>query len=406
MESLPVSPPHPKRVLWLPELLHIIFAHIREDRAICNTILVNSVWFDCGTNVLWAVAPPSALEGISPARRQLYASKMTDLDFDADGATRQHEPFRHLRFTSLKSVSIDTYRPEGPLYLDQYLQLPLKSISIYGAGLDSGFFSRLNENCPRLQEVLLDAPGPMITPQLFLDFLKTAPSVVRVCFLYGMGHLLTKDALFQLAARPNLKTLRVGACLQTDLLERISAEIELPFRALEGLEAKLATRAVGQLVTMLPQLRELIIELQDSALNPLPSLAHLSDLRSLEVTFHEDAKVAARDVVALRKLTNLEELSLNPDQNEAWTSVPDFGDDSLERLVSSTPGLRVLHLNFLSPTSAALEIVSRHCRYLERLSVTGAFELDYSNVGNRGGVMFPNLKELSIGGFHLPVNTK
>ncbi|OAR02914.1 hypothetical protein LLEC1_04256 [Akanthomyces lecanii] len=394
--------------LTLPEILNNIFDQLENDsRALAAASLVNQAWFSSATDVLWKMATWENLLQVPEDRQQIYAAKMTTLSFAGDNAATCHARFQHLQFSSLKSVSLDAYRPQegGSLYhIRQYLQPPLERFAFYGGDLDEELLDHLRQSCWRLQQILIDSPGPKITEEFFSRFIAEYTSLRDVRFMFGMDHLISDELLLRLANRDALSGLAIGRQLSQGLLDRILADASsTPFKELKSLVMNTTAAAVPALVKVFAHISSLELDVQDGDGSVVKHLCHsLPGLKRLGLSFSAPTKLAVDDLLSLKALSRLEFLAIGPNEMVESATVDcldsGFSDADFDDVFAQLPCLRMLDFTVQSSLSAAAAFLSlsKHCRMLEECILPLVFDLETLKSGT---VMFPKLRELGVGGF-------
>ncbi|KAH8880887.1 hypothetical protein GQ53DRAFT_773769 [Thozetella sp. PMI_491] len=396
--------------LELPEVLLDIFLWLEADPAsLCSAVRTNRRWFDCGTAVLWKRNPPcSALAVIPASRQQLYAAKICSLNFNTDD-TLYHESFKDLNFTSLRKVSLDTYRPEdgGPSCVKQYLQPPLEEFLLYGGELDDEVLRHISGTCWRLRLLLIDSPGLRISAESFLEFLSQCVSIQDMAFLYGMERLVTPALMPYFAGRDNLTSLAVSVPITKLLLDQIIEDVPKAFKSLSRLNCSPEYVAVPLLVATVPTLTELTLELSGNAINVLVHIATLTELRALRVVFGIDQKALSRDeLLALGKLGKLHSLELEAysDYQEESLLADNFIDKDFAKLVSHLPRLRflVFHVQCLGYDLRIIDALAISCPLLETCDMMDPFYMaDLVRLRGQTPIL-PHLTHLFIGALEAP----
>ena len=388
--------------LQLPEILSSIFACLWSNHdELRSAMLVNHTWFEEATSVLWSFPRPVYLIKIPAVRRQLYASKIEELSFDGDEDNRCHFILKDLTFPRLKRVSLDAYRlPDGiPVPTRQYLQQSLESLCVFGGNLIEDLLDFVFQECRRLQSITIDNISGIISPKQFLHFLQSTPSSTSLCFLYGMDHVIVDETLVHLMTRQNLTDLKIDRYFGKDSFERAISEASTPiFHSLRWLRMRTDSNALALLVPILGNVVTLEMAIDDDKGPILRQLSSLDQLGVLSVEYCRNQDVSRADILSLRNLHKLHELSLRP-----WTDevddlrTSDFTDEDLEQLVSQLNKLRNLTFSIQSNiTVKALDSIGKHCRKLQGLEMLGTY--DVQALRNSEETLFPSLVELELGG--------
>lgn len=192
----------------IPEILLAILNHLSEDRpALRAAILINSIWHEQGTNILWRNPPVGALAAIpSHDIRQYYAIKVRELNFDNDHQ-EFHATFKFLGFPGLRRLgNISFWRDHGAKpSLEQYIQPSLEAFVFHGGVLDN-VLSPLQTSCSRLRRIDLD-PAILhvdVTAERLLSFLKSCKNLTSIEFGGGIYGVQTDDVLIHLLGRQHL----------------------------------------------------------------------------------------------------------------------------------------------------------------------------------------------------------
>jgi hypothetical protein len=391
------------QVLELPELLESIFQHLATDKhSLAQAILVNHKWFDCATRVLWSAPRSEVLAAIPDhGRRQLYASNICFLRFDADDS-QHHVLYRGLQFPSLKSVTLDSYHPEdGQFHLRQYFQAPLEEFFFYGGPLDEDSLNYMASRCFRLHTLLIDNLDPtQISPLFFLEFLSRLSSIEKMTFMYGMDHLLTQELLVSVASRENLKSFSWGRRLEEGVYQELVNRVPTPFESAEHLRFTIPSSAVPILVrTAGATLRDLSLTVTGDLADVTVHISTLAQLRRLELLLESDVSLGKKDVILLKKLSNLRVLRIGRSDPGSFPTLLDFTDRDFNELVSSLPHLEVLSWEAqCSLSSKSLACLLKHCRSLVAFTFLSGFNVQELEEQVGPNAVFPKVVELEVGG--------
>ncbi|GAD95381.1 hypothetical protein AOR_1_874074 [Paecilomyces variotii No. 5] len=395
-----------RELLSLPEILQGVFEQLDSDSpSLFAAIQVNKTWFLNGITILWKKADTDALAKVSEERRQIYASCIHKLTFNGPGDEEYYMSFQDLVFTNLREVSIDSYRPKTGHQPNLLPLLPptLEKFSFYGGELGLEVLDHLQTNCRRLQSILIDSPGPDVTPTAFLNFLRRSSTLEYFTFVVGMQHLLPPETISHLFSRKGLKRLEMSVAINTELLDQIMATVEAPLSMIERLIVPTTAPAIPAMITLLEQrrsLRELSLSIDGSSDIP-SSLSRLTSLEKLELVFRQTAELSSEGLLSLKNLTLLRKLSIGPDPISSDSGpvvrALNWTDADFEVVISHMPRLEHLELLVQCRLSvAALASLGHHCRSLEICEVLPEFNFDMWP--DLDEIWFPNLKELSIGG--------
>lgn len=398
-----------------PELLINIFDALESHRpTLAASIQVNRRWFYFGTDVLWRTAPCTALANVPEHRRQLYASKIISLPFYGDDESAYHSLFQNLQFGRLKRVMVDAHRPqdgdgaEGFPVL-QYLQPSLEEFTFYGGQMDNHLLEHIQNTCFRLRCILIDGPGPGVTAASFLAFITRCTSLTYIEVMYSVEHLLTEELLLHLAERSTLSVLRLNTILSNHILHRISTDAVEPFKALRELDISVSASAVPVLVPMLKHITRLHLGVTggNGSVHVLQHISRLADLRTLSLFFAAPTDLSPDDLLSLKVLSKLEELTIGPDERNDAAAVtalnPGFSDSDFDSLCSKLHSLRRIDFNVLCNLSvAAMVSLWRYHPLLEECTMPQIFDMQALGLINSRRAVFPELRLLEVGGFRPP----
>ncbi|WEW58080.1 hypothetical protein PRK78_003547 [Emydomyces testavorans] len=403
--------PDPSSVMRIPEILLNIFKYLDGYPVTLLSVLrVNKTWFDCGASVAWKTATVSTLAAASEENRHVYASKIHHLSFNGGVDSAQHEKFKDLEFTNLRSISIDAYRPkDGKVYLQQYLRPTLEGIFIYGSDLDPEFFTTMQAQCRRLREITLDSPGNKLNSEQFLSFLKGCPSLQAMKFMYGMDGIINDDIVTHLASRDNLQTLALGRVINSEMMERLLETVPAPFENIKSLTLSVTSAAFRLLTPHISSVTTLELIAKDNEHSVLELVSTLKNLRRLTVNYATNTNLMSTELLSLKNLPNLEAISLNGVQQEIDNFNLDcfqFTDTDFDNLLLHLP--RLLSLNFgvqCMLTSVALKTVAKRCPLLDSLQIL--VPIDSSIIRPETPEqkpMLPELQTLDLAGFERPAD--
>ncbi|KAI0845373.1 hypothetical protein F5Y00DRAFT_170074 [Daldinia vernicosa] len=345
-----------------------------------------------------------------PQNLQAHANKIVSLEFFADDASH-HKLFKDLKFPNLENLWLDASDYNEGAHLEQYLQPKLKRFIFYGGPISDSFLDKLQASCPLLEELLIDNPRDLISPEGFLRFLDGAKALKRISVMYGMSRAINDSVIIALATKPGLEILEFQELITTELALRIVAE-----RSRNDAEEKLlpefrefiCVAEPGGLTSILPYLSKLtrleanivyegfpLATIQDRVIHNIASQCiHLHTLK-LEYRAIEGQHIhIPSDGLAklAQRLSKLEELSISGNGVEA----PEFGDPQFASIIQAQPRLKVLHLRFtcyLTESSLA-EAAKYGGTRLEELELNGTYSL--LNLVS-SDVLFPQLLSLELG---------
>ncbi|KND92439.1 hypothetical protein TOPH_02946 [Tolypocladium ophioglossoides CBS 100239] len=407
--------PRMSLALTLPEILIDIFDLLEPHRpTLAAAIRVNRQWFASGTDVLWRGALCEALAKVPGHRRQVYASKITSISFYGEDEVAYHSCFENLQFSRLRKIVLDVHhqrRPGAPEWypIQQYLQPPLEEFAFFGGYLDDLFLEHMLNTCFRLRSIMLHNPRRSISAEAFCGFITRCTWLTNMEFSYRMEHLISDELVLHLAKRTTLLNLVLGKIISMQILRQISRNVVEPFKALRSLHISITALAVPLLVPLVKHITSLRLEVEDSddSAHILQLISRLADLRFLSLSFAAHTELSTEDLLSLRALSKLEQLSINADCSGDAAAVtafnPGFSNSDFDSLCSALHCLRRIDFNVMcNMSAAALKSLQRYHPLLEECSLPLIFDMHALGLDKRRRVMFPELRLLDVGAFRPP----
>ncbi|CAD0097313.1 unnamed protein product [Aureobasidium vineae] len=368
--------------LWLPpELLLLVMKQVQHGeqysasrKSLLNATLVNREWAEAATHILWEKgASVSALASVSADRRQYYANKISELDFEGEEDAKHHATFKDLIFPRLKSVFVDKVDLEEgeKLHLNQYLQPQLRSIDCGGGGLDDNALVTMAANCPRLEELWLEEPIEGSSEHQLLELFRGCKLLELVNLGDGWADVVTAELFAGLASLESLRQMSIRP-LTEDLAIRKGVSMA-SFRNLESLTMTVASVSVARVASVVTSLSSLILIIEDSDNDALAPLGSLKDLVHLELTFLDDTELSPQGFRALENLRRLEILMM--ESRGAPLSAMWMNDKLFNEFTSKLPKLRNLELKVdFDITAMALTSLAKTHPKMNSIDFFGEFE--------------------------------
>ena len=380
-------------VLRLPELLALIFENLRDDRlSLRSACLVNHLWFEEATNVLWRKTPSAALRRVGSSRRQIYANKSHSFTkdrhlYDPDNI---YSHMQRLTWPQLRYLYLDEARTgwcykispwHGQSFVYQYLQPMLKEVDIRKGCLMACLRDIVVSDLPRLRKLGLSQGDQCLNPKDLISFLKKLPLLNSISIGHEMDRVVTLETINYLMSRRGLLELRLDTVVGRETMEKAYALATAPFRDLKSLRIRVKSKAVSWLVQTMSYstLKELYLQVEDSRDPILNQVSSLTQLQVLGVTyiqtdFRETHEIPAGEIISLRCLTQLHTLELGVD---VWIGAFGFKEKDLEILTSALKQLRrfSFHISHSLPVSALLTI-AKSCPALEELVFWGFYNVE------------------------------
>ncbi|KAI5235209.1 hypothetical protein E4T43_09426 [Aureobasidium subglaciale] len=411
------------QVLSTPELVSSIFQCLEEQekqllvsrenrRALLNAALVNKIWFEAATNVLWTYEQFSGpgledFEAIEPDRRQIYASKLQSVQLQDD--SDDVKVTRSLSFSRLKNVSVSQlgYRG-GPTIatLKQWLVPSIESVNFrdWSTGFDKSFLQTLKTQCPRLRSIALERVKSGISSQDLNSFFRNSSLENIRLYMEGMPNekvLVNDELLSTLSELKGLKSLNVISQVGLEVVESVLFKLgPTGFQDLRKLHLMLERPAVETAFKIFKNASKVsfnIASWNDEKMSMFTTLKHMKNLKELSIAFEATRTyLHGKDLFWLSALKQLKKLNISPRQPGHDKIILDsFADVDLQVIFSGLPQLQ--HLGFLLDVDfpiEALKRLSRSSPKLEEASFSKSWDL--KALEDVPGCLFPELQILSL----------
>lgn len=161
-----------------------------------------------------------------------------------------------------------------------------------------------------------------------------------------------------------------------------------PFCNLQNLHSRLESQSVARLASVARSLSVLFLIIEDSEHDALASLAPLSEMIHLELTFLDDTELSPQGFDALGNMKRLETLLM--ESRGALLDAMWMDDNLFIGFISKLPKLTSLDLklDIIITTEALTSLASSH-PYMDSLDIFGEFDL--SDWARLTQPLFPNL---------------
>ncbi|KAF2644345.1 hypothetical protein P280DRAFT_392319 [Massarina eburnea CBS 473.64] len=379
-------------------------------------ILVNRLWADEGTNILWRQYPHvPALRGVAPDRRQWYANKVESMfamsPLDSDGEELVY--LEALAWPNTKALEFEVDFSRHGQRFKGMLHSGLEHLEISGS--QTGGSKHFAEtvlpmvagSCTGLQSIRIGTDTIMeqdpIDASVLFNTLDSIPSITSV--EVKDTNFSDKDALFvRLSQRPDFESLEIDLDPGLGLLPLLSGPNALPspFSSLRRLWIMCYPEVALALPVHLRAIEEMQLEIARIPNEPAQSsdrgilgdlieqLSHCPNLRLLRIgigllasDFPSALSLPALSGNSLIKLAtccpnliNINIFAIEHSAIDGSNILPDQFDDFCKAL----PGLRSLNLKLHPPTATALsttalQSLGAHCPGLEVLRLKIGFQL-------------------------------
>jgi hypothetical protein len=322
--------------------------------SLLSPILVNRLWADVGSTVLWRRHPPVEAFAMLPQdRRQWYADKVEDFSVidSAPGASDDPAHLQDLHWPNLKSVEAYIDWAFLSTTMANMLHPGLLRLELSGPQLTGSIhiaevvLPALLAPCTNLEQLHIRPdtidPEEPINAQVLEDLLDCMPSVkdVRV----RMANFFGKDLFFaRLSQRPGLEVLKIDLDQGLQLLPLFSGPEALPsaFTSLRRLHIMCDPEIALALPAHLDRIEELQMDIER-----VPD----THIRESDLTIFDDLLAtlsACPDLLYLK--VNVGNLAIG--FPSAILNLP-LNGSALLKLSTSCPKLRLLDLAALEPST-------------------------------------------------------
>jgi hypothetical protein len=467
-----------RTALCLPEILHKVLQQLhggddnddddddvddindifdfRDGRVpLVAAIRVSRLWFAVGTDILWQRPAPDALCCVAEQpRRRLYAAKICVFGARHYMASAELLHMPRLRSLSIERAALGAERFAA--WLQQYVHGGLEELGCTFTAAVFDCLAKQQQQPPLRQLRRLQLFGDADTGAgadaavdadafgRFVDWLVEhrpfpALEAAVMCGSY-VASTRTLDSLLAFFAHcDKLEQLRVenlpsGVQVTSAALAKVRATaaaaaesdhhiggplLSQPFAQLRDLAVAVTLSAAPELISMLPSITKLQLDLSSSSSSSsgggaddingsglttqtsvLAAASALgAQLRSLHVEFGADARVSRADLLAIRRLTQLENLVLR-----GGSAAADVADAHCAWLFLALAKLRTLTFLLRMP-SGALQLTgeARWCsKRLQRLELAGAQYIRLPPGHSYKDVLYPELEELAVESWATP----
>ncbi|KAL6910738.1 hypothetical protein GGI43DRAFT_427245 [Trichoderma evansii] len=417
MSVAPHGPSAAQKALSIPEMVNMILdatkwsdnsSNILDYNDLKRAICVNRLWFDVGAEKLWAVLESiDRLLEVPPKRRQIYASKMTQILIHGHDLERYYYEYWGLIFWRLKEIILDVHAWYQTQHVTPYLVPSLQSFSFYYVP-ESNFelFLCLERACPYLEEISITTPKFMASFESFSRFIRHAQFLKTVTISsFGREHFMASGELLScLAHCGRLEQLKLPWCWTEAAVQQAAAEIlhsgVVPFSTIKRLSLLSSSIAVNKLVPLVANTTQLTLILRDSKFDALAHVSSLQNLEALTVFYQQPEVIPVESLMALGALSKLTALHLSPLPYKnlgIYLLQSDFSDNDCEALACRWPYLRRLRLRMQCNISTnAVELFLAHCPNLHTCEIFQP--LDTTNLFTTvpGYMVFPQLTKLTL----------
>lgn len=385
-----------------PELLLLVMKQVDHgerfsaaQNSLRNAILVNHEWADAASHILWKSPPVTALAAVSPDRRQYYANKISELFFEGAEEGEHHATFKDLSFPRLRTIYVEKVKlkKHEKLYLTQYMQPQLKAFHFFGGGVCENALKTLASSCPALQEIHLDEPVDDSSQDRHLEFFKICKSLEVISLGHGWSEILTSELFAGLASHERLEKLDIMPLVEDYAIHDSLNMTANPFSNLQSLHMRLESQSIARLASVVTSLSTLFLIIEDPDHDVLASLAPLSNMAHLEITFLDDIELSPQGFRALENMQGLEVLLL--ESRGALIEAIWMDDVLFTEFISKLPNLTSLDFKLdCSITTKALTSLARSHPNMDSFDFCGEFDLsDWTRLTQP---LFPNLQRFVI----------
>lgn len=412
-----------QKVLSLHELLTMILGakrwtansqrnslqYILSENDLMNAMRVNRIWFDIASQELWASQDSIALLfHVPPARRQIYASMMTQISYLGENLELHHVEYRDIVFKSLKQVFFRLREVCTMRHIKPFLVPSLQSFHLVDEReLQSEVFSQLARASPKVRDVTLSIHKLRNTStfESFSRFIRHARFLKEVTVQFLMTNEAIGELLSSLAHSSSLERLQLSWLWTESQSQQLTAAVSNsgvePFPKIAHMHLFVRSRAIDQLVPLVANLKRLTLTVNDSTDDVLPHVSNLAKLESLIIHYKSPCFIPRESLLGLGALSRLSTIHLcSCTYGTIGVDLmrSNLSDGDCEALARRLPNLHCLRLQlWCNISTKAVESFLRQCpslekcEFMQRLDTTDLFTSTSDNM------IFPQLRKLCLG---------
>ena len=386
------------RALLLPEIVAgILQAGREEHRLLYHSLLVNRLFFQEASRILWSVCDyyqsmhPTAhdlgtlvlLEDVGLERAQYYSNLVREIHFNYDlqiqvDLNSWHSVLGQLQFPNLQLLCLDelsVLATEDALL--QYIGPRLCTLYALCGPLSSHFFDSLSEVCSSLQDVTLQPRKVAASESSLLRALATMKNLKTLTLDDDFRKLCSAGMLETLATLPKLQALSLPEIPETSMSVFLEKSDQHWFPGLKELYIGATAETLELIHQIVPGIEEIAVYNQDLGQTD-NTLSILSRFRQLNrVVVRLSARSTIRDTELLQLAHGCPGLTDLQVGLKGWyesCSATGITDDLIEDLARSLPNLQELTLVFRSNTRPGLintlQTLNRQCPQLKNLTLS------------------------------------
>lgn len=406
----------------LPPEIWLTILEELEMPELARVIRVNRHFFNLGIQILWQCNSDFCLAKVQKRRRQLYIPWIQSLDLSAY-PDELRQVFKDYEFTNVKELLVhmedhDKKYVANCRYLTHFMNPGLQVLRLRGP-FTGDLLREVPKKCPELRVFIFASFGPCDATDV-LACVRGLPYLESLNIGELKGHTMIDSKIIEfLAPSQRIESMSLDGITPEILAGALS--VEEPFPEMKTLNIKIREDAVALMVKIFSSVLILRMTLEAEAQqnttqqnteqqntaqrivrsSALRALSELKQVRLLDITVDGDMWIVPEDLVALRSLRNLMNLTL---VGSRWTGqrAENFTDDDFHRLVSGLPDLEVLTLQIINSdvTSTSLATLAKCCPRLKSCRLIICFNI--LDLPNQMDPLFPRLHSLCVGCFFDP----
>jgi hypothetical protein len=386
------------RALLLPEVVAKILQAGREERGLLyNSLLVNRLFFQEGSRILWSVCDyyqsihPSAhdlgtlvlREDVGLERARFYANLVREIHFNYDFVIHVdlhtwHIVFRQLQFPNLKLLCLDelsVFATEDALL--QYIGPRLCTLHAVCGSLSTHFFNNLPEVCSGLQNVTLQSMEVAASESSLLRAFAKMKNLKNLYLDDGFQELCSAGMLETLATLPKLEDLSLPEIPEDSMSVFLENSNQHWFPCLKQLYMGATAETLELVHQIAPGIKAIGVfnEHLGHTDNILSALSRFRQLTQVLVRLSARSTIQDTELLQLAHgCPGLADLQIG---FKGWYEIPlaiGITDDLLDDLARSLPNIHELSLIYNSDTRPGLirtlQTLDRHCPRLEKLNMS------------------------------------
>lgn len=401
-------PPDPvARALAQPHIVQSICDHL-PNPSLANAARVDRRFFVFATEAKWRHAPLRMFRlRIPPSRRQLYASKVRVLLYERQAPRQDDALFRKFEFDGLRDLTIrsEVEIDQAAMRIRRYLAPTLEGLHFIQCFITPELLRACERHCRQLRVLDIlpestygmdsDSLTALIAANPLIEELRLQIWPERVRFL------MKSDLYVQCARQPRLRILtfaREEGFIPVSL-QMIQEKVDGPFPALEHLIASVPSSALPLFGQWFDKITVMTLKIVDADVSFVGPMSSMTNLKRVGIEFPSDTIFSKTELMSLRSLSKLEELSFSTDTStdDVLAEFP-LTVDEFKNWIKLFPGMKkfgmAVSVEGGPKYDQAMPAVARSWPQLQKLAWPAGINFSELPLELSAPPLFPNLRSV------------